>query len=202
MKISGFLEAKGAGEQTIFPTLIASSGIILDPLLQELLGLPNVPSGNAGNVFITTKNLMLDDYAQVTVRNDGLGKAGTLEIDANSVRLENKVGITASTESGQGGNIKINSDDWLLMRRNSQISTNAGNAQTGGDGGQINIEIKSLMRRTAQDTFDIGEKLIEVKQKLSHGYFARLYPLGSIAKQVRPSAEEGTRNLNRVYVGT
>lgn len=145
VKVSGFLEAKGAGQQTIFPSLIASSGIILDPLLQQLLGLPNVPSGNAGNVFITTKDLMLDNYAQLTVRNDGLGKAGTLEINANSVRLENKAGITASTESGQGGNIKINSDDWLLMRRNSRISTNAGNAQAGGDGGQINIDTTFLV---------------------------------------------------------
>ena len=32
-------------------------------------------------------------------------------------------------------------------------------------------EIKSLMRRTAQDLIDIGQKLIEVKQQLGHGNF-------------------------------
>ncbi|MBW4638574.1 MAG: DUF3102 domain-containing protein [Gloeocapsa sp. UFS-A4-WI-NPMV-4B04] len=36
---------------------------------------------------------------------------------------------------------------------------------------QRTSEIRSLLRRTASGTIDIGEKLIEVKQKLSHGYF-------------------------------
>lgn len=36
---------------------------------------------------------------------------------------------------------------------------------------QRTIEIKSLLRRTAQDIIDIGLKLSEVKQALGHGYF-------------------------------
>lgn len=36
---------------------------------------------------------------------------------------------------------------------------------------QHTSEIKSLMRRTAQDMIDIGQKLIEVKQQLGHGNF-------------------------------
>ncbi len=32
-------------------------------------------------------------------------------------------------------------------------------------------EIKSLLRRTAQDIIDIGQKLVEVKQELGHGHF-------------------------------
>lgn len=32
-------------------------------------------------------------------------------------------------------------------------------------------EIKSLLRRTAQDIFDIGQKLLEVKAQLGHGHF-------------------------------
>jgi hypothetical protein len=36
---------------------------------------------------------------------------------------------------------------------------------------QRTIEIKSLLRRTAQDVIDIGEKLSEVKQELGHGQF-------------------------------
>lgn len=35
-----------------------------------------------------------------------------------------------------------------------------------------------------------------------HRVSARLYPSGSIAKQVRPSVEEGTRDFNRVNIGT
>ncbi len=36
---------------------------------------------------------------------------------------------------------------------------------------QHTIEIKGLLRRTAQDIIDIGEKLNEVKQELGHGHF-------------------------------
>jgi hypothetical protein len=36
---------------------------------------------------------------------------------------------------------------------------------------QRTSEIKSLMRHTASDIFDIGQKLTEVKAQLGHGYF-------------------------------
>ena len=36
---------------------------------------------------------------------------------------------------------------------------------------QHTSEIKSLLRRTAQDIFDVGQKLIEVKAQLGHGHF-------------------------------
>ena len=37
--------------------------------------------------------------------------------------------------------------------------------------GQRTSEIKNLIHRSAQDIFDIGQKLIEVKEKLGHGSF-------------------------------
>ncbi|MDW4677752.1 DUF3102 domain-containing protein, partial [Escherichia coli] len=33
--------------------------------------------------------------------------------------------------------------------------------------------IKALMRRSAQDIVNIGQKLIEVKEKLEHGHFRK-----------------------------
>lgn len=38
--------------------------------------------------------------------------------------------------------------------------------------GQRTSEIKNLIHRSAQDIFDIGQKLTEVKEKLGHGKFA------------------------------
>jgi hypothetical protein len=38
---------------------------------------------------------------------------------------------------------------------------------------QRTVEIKSLMKRAAQDIIEIGQKLIEVKAKLKHGYFGK-----------------------------
>jgi hypothetical protein len=36
---------------------------------------------------------------------------------------------------------------------------------------QRTSEIKTLMRRSAQDIVDIGQKLIEVNDRLEHGFF-------------------------------
>ncbi len=113
--------------------------------MNYLYNIKQPPDALSGNVTIYTRRLNLKDGAQLTVRNDSKQNAGTLLVNADYVRLDNKAGITATTQSAQGGNITINSDDLLLLRRNSQISTSAGNAQSGGDGGQININTKFLV---------------------------------------------------------
>ena len=109
--------------------------------------------GDAGNLKIVTKQLAVRDGAKVSVNSripkskkitshrdlDGLGKAGELNITANSIFLYNKGKLISDTESGNGGNISLQVRDFLLMRRNSQISTNAGTAQFGGNGGNIII---------------------------------------------------------------
>ena len=123
---------------------ITSSARKLAPEIQNLLGTPPVPSGNAGKVDIDTGTLQVSNGGQISVRNEGTGDAGVLRIDANSISLVNQSAITASTQSGQGGSIEINSD-LLLMRHNSQLSTSAGNAQLGGDGGQININASFIV---------------------------------------------------------
>ena len=96
--------------------------------------------GPAGDLIITTGELMVWDRAQVSVSSEGTGKAGDLKVTANSIRLDNRGQITAETASGQGGNITLNVKDVLLMRHGSRISTTAGTAKSGGDGGNIGID--------------------------------------------------------------
>ncbi|PSB27414.1 two-partner secretion domain-containing protein, partial [Chlorogloea sp. CCALA 695] len=118
---------------------IVSSATQNNSYLLQFLNLPNLPQGRAGDVGIDTNNLIVRDEGQISVINEGAGDAGEIKIGSSSIFLDTNGSITASSQSGQGGNIEIDSSDLLLMRRNSQISTNAGNAQAGGDGGQINI---------------------------------------------------------------
>ncbi|MBP5971171.1 S-layer family protein [Brasilonema sp. CT11] len=94
-------------------------------------------TGKGGNLTITTQQLLISDGA-ITVSSRGEGVAGDLGITANSVRLDNGE-ITAQTLSGNGGNLKLNIADLLLLRRGSEISTTAGTAQQPGDGGNITI---------------------------------------------------------------
>ena len=89
------VEVSGTVPGSLNPSLIISSANILDPSLQQLLRLPPVPSGNSGNVTINTSQLSVTDGALITARNDGLGNAGSIRIDADSIFLNNDSGITS-----------------------------------------------------------------------------------------------------------
>jgi filamentous hemagglutinin family protein len=129
------VEVIGTVPGSVNPSLIISSANIVDPALQRLLRVSAIPSGDSGDVTINTGKLVVADGAQVTVRNDGTGDAGTLRVDAGSIFLNTKGGITAFTKGGEGGNISLQTRS-LLMRRNSQISATAG---ANGNGGNIKI---------------------------------------------------------------
>ncbi|MGK7896751.1 MAG: beta strand repeat-containing protein, partial [Xenococcus sp. (in: cyanobacteria)] len=131
-------------------------------------------NGNAGNLTIATDQLIVRDEAVVSVGNfqqvveggpeprlPGSGDAGTLNIKANSIdvnngtitaanangiggelvlstnslNLENGAFISAETTSniGTGGNINLNVDGTLQMRDNSLISAQATEGATGGN---------------------------------------------------------------------
>ncbi len=109
-------------------------------------------SGNAGNLKLNTERLIVRDNAVVNVssrvdRNfisspfdvSNLGSSGNLEVRANSLILDNQGKLIAETDSGKGGNINLQVQNLLNLRRNSQISTSAGKAQAIGDGGNITI---------------------------------------------------------------
>ena len=95
--------------------------------------------GNGGSLSIETGQMIVRDGAEVSVSSLGSGIAGNLDIKNRSLNLDNQGSITATTKSGDGGNITLKGQDLLLLRRGSQISTTAGTAESGGDGGDINI---------------------------------------------------------------
>ncbi|WP_298911420.1 filamentous hemagglutinin N-terminal domain-containing protein [uncultured Nostoc sp.] len=150
MSASGeFIPAKGQGGHL---TVNASESV-------ELVGIPGNSSrlsglfastqgfGSAGDLTLTTGQLIVRDGAVVTVssefQNDltyEIGAAGNLNVTARSILLDNKGQITSNSESGRGGDIKLHVWDLLGlgMRHNSQITTNAGG---NGNGGNITIKV-------------------------------------------------------------
>lgn len=90
---------------------------------------------NAGSVTINTPNLTIRDGARVFVENEVQGDAGTLNVNANTLYLNNG-SLSASTKAGQGGNINLQLRDYLLIRNGSFINAEAGAA---GNGGNITI---------------------------------------------------------------
>ncbi|MEH1935824.1 MAG: S-layer family protein [Nostoc sp.] len=115
---------------------INSSSILLPPLLRQRFHLPDKLTANAGNVSINTPNLTVTDGGTVSVTSQGSGNGGSLNITANTIRLDRQGSIQAQTESGNGGNIALQVGNLLLLRHHSAIAATAGG---NGDGGNINI---------------------------------------------------------------
>ncbi len=111
------------------------------PLTPEGFGLSGAVSDAAGDVTINTPVLRLTDGAQVTVDNQGTGNAGSLQVNAESIFLNDGGGITAATASGEGGNIALQVQDLLQLRRASQITAEAGGS---GNGGNVTLSADTI----------------------------------------------------------
>ncbi|KYC37961.1 hypothetical protein WA1_05575, partial [Scytonema hofmannii PCC 7110] len=86
------------------------------------------------------------------VRSLSSGAAGDIEVTAPQIRLDNSATFIAESASGNGGNITLQVRDLLLLRRGSQISTTAGTARLGGDGGNISINSKYIIAIPEEDS--------------------------------------------------
>jgi filamentous hemagglutinin family protein len=97
-------------------------------------------TGNGGSIFVTANNALIQQDAGIAVDSLGRGQGGNIQVKANQVTVSDRGFLTAETASAQGGNITLDIQDLLFLRRNSLISATAGTAQGGGDGGNINIK--------------------------------------------------------------
>jgi filamentous hemagglutinin family protein len=97
-------------------------------------------TGAGGDVNIITDRLTIRDGATVSASNfhsrnltpPGKGPAGSIEIQANSVLLDNEGIITAKAASGDQGNITLNASE-IQLRRGSTMSAEATGLATGGN---------------------------------------------------------------------
>ena len=99
--------------------------------------------GKGGGISINTGKLSLANGAQLNANSIGQGTAGNIEVRSRSINLDKKATLTATSSLGQGGNINLIVQDLLLLRRGSEITTNAGTPGTRGDGGNITIDAPS-----------------------------------------------------------
>ena len=96
---------------------------------------------SAGSIDITADNITVSDRAQISVSNTGTGDAGNLTVNADQIFLDNQGSLQANVAAGNQGNINLTSG-FLLLRHNSNITTNAGNQANGGN---ITIETVNLV---------------------------------------------------------
>ncbi|MDZ8238272.1 MAG: S-layer family protein [Nostoc sp. ChiQUE01a] len=96
-------------------------------------------TGQGGTISIQTGNLFVEDSGRISVTSQGRGIAGKINVTSGSISLKDRGQLIAESASGNGGDINLQVQDILLLRRNSLISTTAGISQAGGDGGNITI---------------------------------------------------------------
>ncbi|AOW99005.1 hypothetical protein BJP34_05700 [Moorena producens PAL-8-15-08-1] len=97
-------------------------------------------TGNAGDLKISSEQLIVSDGARVSARSLEQGSsAGTVDINADSIFLNNNGIITAET-GGDKGNITLSSRDIRLLNK-SKITTDAENTT----GGNIVIDTDTLV---------------------------------------------------------
>ncbi len=96
---------------------------------------PTDAKGNGGFININTPQLKISNLAELSVSGKGTGPAGNLFVNAQIINLDQGI-ISAETKVGNLGNIDLKSQNYILMRNQSKITTNAQDLATGGN---INI---------------------------------------------------------------
>ena len=96
-------------------------------------------SGPGGNIIIDPPTVNIRNGAGIAVDSQGSGIGGNISLEAGRLNLSNQAFISAETLNNQGGNIRLNIADLLLLQGSSTVSATAGRDQNSGDGGNIDI---------------------------------------------------------------
>ncbi|NEO70615.1 filamentous hemagglutinin N-terminal domain-containing protein [Moorena sp. SIO3H5] len=135
------------GTLSVNASRIELMGISADGRFSSGLFASTEGKGNGGDVSINTGELIVSDGALVRARSIQQGSlAGTVDINANSIFLNNNGRISAETAAGENSNID-NSNIMLEARdirllNESLILTDARNTTTGGN---ITIDTDTLV---------------------------------------------------------
>ncbi|NEQ82492.1 MAG: filamentous hemagglutinin N-terminal domain-containing protein, partial [Moorea sp. SIO2I5] len=153
-----------------------------------------IGDGQAGSINLNTKTFILRDQALATVSSTGTGVAGTLEVNANSIQLDNG-SLNAETTAGDQGNITLSDAQLVVLSNNSTITTNARESATGG-----NITITTDFLVTLENS-DITANAI-----LGRGGNINITAIGTFrdrTSEITASSQlgiDGTVNLNTLDV--
>lgn len=111
-------------------------------------------SGDAGGIGIRARSLFIKEDSRVNVSNFelGEGEAGAIIIETREdIVLINEGRISAVALSGNGGNIELDSGDFLLVLAGSNVSTTSGSLGAPGEGGDIDVETRFVIAAPYND---------------------------------------------------
>ena len=117
-------------------------------------------TGRAGNIIINPQSINIRDGATIAVDSKGKGIGGDIEFTTEELTLDNG-SITAETASNQGGNITLDIQELLSFINSGEITTTAGTAKAGGDGGNIAITSDFIVGFPTQEQYRITANAFE-----------------------------------------
>ena len=117
-------------------------------------------AANSGEVLLTAGDVVLRNGAEISagtfatpeVANASEAVAGEVRVTAGSVVLDDDSVISTTGNLGNGGNLSVTANDFLLLRNGSRISTSAGLLTAGGDGGNITINTPFVVSVLSEDS--------------------------------------------------
>ncbi|MEG4056208.1 MULTISPECIES: two-partner secretion domain-containing protein [unclassified Microcoleus] len=140
---AGRVEVIGNGGQGEFNSQIQTSVGIASEIID-----PNA-TANGGSLNLNVGELILRNEGTLNLQALGSGRAGNINVKADSIFLDNQSSIDGRTASGPGANINLEARD-IQLRRGSRITTDASIS----DGGNINIK-SDILVALPQENSDI-----------------------------------------------
>ena len=152
--LGGSLTIKASDEVELSGTVILDGMQISSGLFTQTEG-----AGNARDLRIETKRLIVQDGAQVSTSTTGSGSAGTLNVIASesvevigtSADNQNPSGLFAATQGGSGssGNLTIETKN-LIVRDGAQIFANT--VGVGQEGGKLTVKASESVQLIGTNT--------------------------------------------------
>ncbi len=138
INLSGMGKALGR----VVPSSITSSANTPSKITQKYFEIPAIPTGKSGNITMNVEELRIENGGELSVKNEGVGDAGTLRINSENIYLDDSGGITATSTSGKGGSIDINTTRKFIYS-DSQINA----ISNTGINGIVKINILDVDRK-------------------------------------------------------
>ena len=103
-------------------------------------------NGDSGNLSINASEFIQLTDSSLRTRTRGSGNAGNLDITTGRLTIMGDTEVTASTDGGQGkgGNLSVNASETVELSGTGGLTTLS---SFGGDAGNIEIETKQLIVR-------------------------------------------------------
>ncbi|MBD2121058.1 filamentous hemagglutinin N-terminal domain-containing protein [Trichocoleus sp. FACHB-262] len=134
---TGELQVYNKGEITVSSTSTGNAGDI--QVTSDRVAIADggqlaatINAGRGGNIDIKTGDLLLTNNGQISVNSNVTGSAGNVQIVADTLQVTDRAKLTATINSGQGGNVALNSRTFTLSN-DALISVSGAESGTAGD---------------------------------------------------------------------